>query len=161
MKLENQVINPPCNSLKATSFIMPDERKRNVKVVVGGEISRHIDVSGEAPTLEYPLLVNSAWYPHCSRGYCWWRGRRQLEGERTGADDESEIISVVGPQSNVGGCESEGVIFEEAVGRLGLILQAETALDTSGQPISCFSNIQMSFSCLIGFQTGQLLHPLS
>ena len=39
-----------------------------------------------------------------------------------------------GPPSIVGGCESEGVIFEEAVGRAVLISERETALDTAGLP---------------------------
>ena len=47
--------------------------------------------------------------------------RRPVEDEGTEADDESEIISVGGSLSFVGGCESEGVNFEEAVGRAGLI----------------------------------------
>ena len=60
--------------------------------------------------------------------------RRRLEDEGTEADDESEMISVGGPLSIVGG-ESEGVRFEEAVGRAGLISETETALDTAGLPI--------------------------
>ena len=51
--------------------------------------------------------------------------RRQVDDEGTEADDESEIISVGGPLSIVGGCESEGVTFEET----------ENALDTAGLPI--------------------------
>ena len=47
--------------------------------------------------------------------------RRRVDNEGTEADDESEIISVGGPLSTVGGCESEGGTFEEAVGRAGLI----------------------------------------
>ena len=60
--------------------------------------------------------------------------RRRVEDEGTEADDESEIISVGGPLSIVGGCESQGVTFEEAVGRAGLISETETALDTAGLP---------------------------
>ena len=60
---------------------------------------------------------------------------RKVDDEGTKADDESEIISVGGPVSFVGGCESEGVTFEEAVGRAGLISETETALDTAGLPI--------------------------
>ena len=60
--------------------------------------------------------------------------RRRVEDEGTEVDDESEIIFVGGPLSIVGG-ESEGVTFEEAVGRAGLILETETALDTAGLPI--------------------------
>ena len=40
-----------------------------------------------------------------------------------------------GSLSIVGGCESEGVTFEEAVGRAGLISETENALDTAGLPI--------------------------
>ena len=61
--------------------------------------------------------------------------RRRLDDEGTEADDESEIISVGGPLSIVGGCESEGVTFEEAVGRAGLISETENTLDTAGLPI--------------------------
>ena len=60
--------------------------------------------------------------------------RRRVEDEGTEADDESEIISVGGPLSIIGG-ESEGVTFEEAVGRPGLLSEAETALNTAGLPI--------------------------
>ena len=61
--------------------------------------------------------------------------RRRVDDEGTEADDESEIISVGGPLSIVGGCESEGVTFEEAVGRAGLISETDNALDTAGLPI--------------------------
>ena len=61
--------------------------------------------------------------------------RRRVDDEGTEADDESKIISVVGPVSLVGWCESEGVTFEEAVRRAGLISETETALDTAGLPI--------------------------
>ena len=43
-------------------------------------------------------------------------------------------MSVGGPLSIVGG-ESEGVTFEEAVGRAGLISETETAFDTAGLPM--------------------------
>ena len=55
-----------------------------------------------------------------------------MEDEGTEADDESEIISVGGPLSIVGGCESEGVTFEEAIGIADLISETETAWDTAG-----------------------------
>ena len=61
--------------------------------------------------------------------------RRRVEDEGTEVDNESEIISVGRPLSMVGGCESEGVTFEEAVGRAGLVSETETALDTAGLPI--------------------------
>ena len=61
--------------------------------------------------------------------------RRRVDDEGTEADDESEVISVGEPLSIVAGCESEGVTFEEAVGRAGFISETETALDTAGPPI--------------------------
>ena len=60
--------------------------------------------------------------------------RRRVEDEGTEADDESEIISVGGPLSIIGG-ESEGVTFEEADRRAGLISESEIELDTAGLPI--------------------------
>ena len=64
-----------------------------------------------------------------------------MEDEGTEADGESEIICVGGPLSIVGGCESEGVAFEEAVGRAGLFSEAETALDTAGLAICYLTNV--------------------
>ena len=61
--------------------------------------------------------------------------RKRVDNEGTEADDESKLISVGGPVSLVRGCESEGVTFEEAVGRAGLISEKETALDTAWLPI--------------------------
>ena len=58
-----------------------------------------------------------------------------MDDEGTEADDESETISVGEPLSIVGGCESEGVTFEEAVGRAGLVSETENTLDTAGLPI--------------------------
>ena len=87
--------------------------------------------------------------------------RRQVDDEGTEADDESEIISVVGPLSIVGGCESEGVTFEEAVGRAGLISETENALDTAGLPICYFSSFSESINFLLGCHRGQLFDPLS
>ena len=60
------------------------------------------------------------------------QARRRVADEATEADDESEIISVVGPPSIVGGCESEGVNYEQAVGRSGFNSEAETGIDTAG-----------------------------
>ena len=61
--------------------------------------------------------------------------RRRVDDQGTEADDESEIISVGGHLSIFGGCESEEVTFDEAVGRAGLISETENALDTAGLPI--------------------------
>ena len=61
--------------------------------------------------------------------------RRQVDGEGTDAGDESEIISVGGLLSLVGGCDLEGIILEEAVGRAGLISETDTTLFTAGLQI--------------------------
>ena len=61
--------------------------------------------------------------------------RRRTDDEGIEADDESEIIFVGGPLSIVGGCESEGVTFEEAVGRAGLISETKSMFDTAGLTI--------------------------
>ena len=84
-----------------------------------------------------------------------------MEDEDTEADDESEIMSAGGPLSIVGGCEPEGVTFEEAVVRPGLIQETKTALDASRLPICYFSNFSITINFLLGFHTGQLFHPLS
>ena len=62
------------------------------------------------------------------------RLRRRVEDEGAGTDDKSEIFSVGGPLSIVGG-ESQGVTFEETVERAGLFSETESALDTAGLPI--------------------------
>ena len=119
------------------SFILSDEKKKKNKsrVVVGGESSRHVEGSGAAavvgvslydqfhpdpPIVREAVVSEEAW--------------RRVEDECTEAAEESEIISVDGTLSIAGG-ESEGVTFEEAVGRVGLISETETALDTAGLPI--------------------------
>ena len=61
--------------------------------------------------------------------------RIRVDDEGTEADDESEIISVGGPLSIVGGCELAGVTFEEAVRRAGLVSETENTLDSAGLPI--------------------------
>ena len=134
----NKFINPPCRSWKqATSFIMPYEKKKNSRVVVGGESSRRVEGSGAAPDVGVSLNDQFPPDPPIVREAVLSSGdaRRRVDDECTEADDESEIISVGGPLSIVGGCESEGVTFEEAVRRAGLISETETALDTAGLPI--------------------------
>ena len=114
--------------------------KKNMKksrVVVRGEGSCHVESSGAAPDVvvspfdqfppDSPIVREAVG----SSGDV----RRRVDDEGTEADDESEIISVDGPLSIVGGCESEGVTFEETVGRAGLIWETEKALDFAGQPI--------------------------
>ena len=65
-------MNPPCNSWKqATSFIMPDEKKKKSRVVVRGEGSCHVEGSGAAPHVvvslydqfppDPPLCVRLLW----------------------------------------------------------------------------------------------------
>ena len=104
---------------------MLDEKKKKNKsrVVVGGESSRRVEGSGAVPDvgvslddqfLPDPVIVREA---VVSSG----DARRRVDDEGTEADDESEIISLGGLVSFVGGCESEGVTFEEAVRRAGLI----------------------------------------
>ena len=143
-------------------FIMSDEKKKKKKsrVVVGGESSR-VEGSGADPDIGVspddqfppdPPIVREAVVSG--------EARRRLEDEGTEADDESEIISVGGPLSIVGG-ESQAVTFEEAVGRAGLISETETSMDTAGLPICLFSNFSISINFLFGCHTGQLFDPLS
>ena len=111
-------------------------RKRKSRVVVRGEGSCHVESSAAAPDVvvspydQFPpdrLIVREA---VVSRGDM----RRRVDDEVMEADDESDFISVGGPLSIAGG-ESEGVTFEETVGRAGLIPETENALDTAGLPI--------------------------
>ena len=118
---------------------MVDEKKKLKKsrVIVRGESSRPEESSRATPDVSVspsdqfppdPPIVHEA---VGSSGDV----RRRVDDEGTEADDESEVISVGGPLSIVGGCESEGVTFDEAVGRAGLISETENALDTAGLPI--------------------------
>ena len=118
---------------------MVDAKKKMKKsrVVVRGESSRPVESSGAAADVNMspvdqfppdPPIVHEAVGGSADV-------RRRVEDEGTEADDESEIISVGGPLSIVGGCESERVTFEEAVGRAGLISETENTLDTTGLPI--------------------------
>ena len=118
---------------------------------MGGESSRHVDDSGAAPDVGVPLNDD---FPLISPLY------ERVDDEGTEVDDESEIISVGGPLSIVGGCESEGVAFEEAVGGAGFISETKTALETAGLPICWFSNFSIIINFLLGFHTGQLFDPL-
>ena len=118
---------------------MVDEKKKMKKsrVVVRGEVSCHVESSGANPDVivspfdQFPPDTPIVREAVVSSGDV----RRRVDNEGTEADDESEIISVGGPLSIVGGCESEGVTFEEAVGRAGLISETENTLDTAGLPI--------------------------
>ena len=103
---------------------------------MGGESSRHVEGSGAAPDVVVSPYDQFFPDPPIVREAVGSSGdvRRRVDDEGTEADDESEIIPVGGPLSINGG-ESEGVTFEEAVGRAGLISETETALDTAGLPI--------------------------
>ena len=116
---------------------MPDEKKKKNRVVVRGEGSCHVEDFGAAPDVVVSLYDQFPPDPPVVREAVVSRGdvRRRVDNEGTEADDESEIIPVGGPLSIVGGGESEGVTFEEAVGRAGLISETDNALDTAGQPI--------------------------
>ena len=121
------------------SFIMVDEKKKMKKsrAVVRGEGSCHVESSEAAPDAVVSPFDQFPPDPPIVREAVGSSGdvRRRVDDEGTEADDESEIIYVGGPLSIVGGCESEGVTFEEAVGRAGLISETENALDTAGLPI--------------------------
>ena len=112
-------------------------KKKKSRVVVGGESSRRVEGSGAIPDVGVSLDDQFRPDPPIVRGavVCSGDARRRVDDEGTEADDGSEIISVGGPVSLVGGCESEGDTFEEAVGRAGLISKTEIALDTAGLPI--------------------------
>ena len=118
---------------------MVDEKKKLKKsrVVVRGESSRPVESSGAAPDVNVSPVDHFPPDPPSVREAVGGSEdvRRRVDDEGTEADDESEIISVGGLLSIVGGCESEGVTSEEAVGRAGLISETENALDTAGLPI--------------------------
>ena len=115
---------------------MLDEKNKKVRVVAGGKSSRYVDRSGAAADVGVPLndqLPPDT--PIVRQAVVGEGARRRVQDGGTEADDEWEIISVGGPMSIVGGCESEGVTFEEAVGRAGFFPETETALDTAALPI--------------------------
>ena len=119
---------------------MPDEKqqkKKKSQVVVRGEGSRRLESSGAAPDVSVSPFDQFPPDLPIVREAVGRTGdvRRPVDDDSTEADDESEIISVGRPLSIVGGCESVGVTFEEAVGRAGLISETENALDTAGLPI--------------------------
>ena len=116
---------------------MPDERqqkKKKSRVVVRDESCRQLESSGATPDVSVSLFGQfPPDLPIVHEAVVSEESRRGVDDEGTEADDESEIISVGGPLSIV--CESEGVTFEEAVGRAGLISETDNALDTAGLPI--------------------------
>ena len=102
---------------------------------MGGESSRRVEGSGAAQVVDVSLHNKFPPDPPTVReAVVSEEAKRRVEDEGTEADDESEIVSVGGPWSIAGG-ESDGVTFEEAVGRAGLVSEAETALATAGIPI--------------------------
>ena len=115
---------------------MPDERqqkKKKSRVVVRDESCRQ-ESSEAAPDVSVSLFGQFPPDPPIVReAVISEETRRRVDDEGTEADDESEIICVGGPLSIF--CESEGVTFEEAVGRAGLISETDIALDTAGLPI--------------------------
>ena len=113
---------------------MPDEKKQKVRALVGDESSRRVDSSWAAPDVGVPLDDQFPPDPPIVReAVVSEEARRRVGDEGTETDDESEIISVGGPLSIVGGFEFEGMTFEETVGRAGV--SSETTLDTAGLPI--------------------------
>ena len=108
-------------------------RGRRVELLWEAKVVAAWRVPEQPRMLECPLLISSPLVREAviSSG----DARKRVDDEGTEADDESEIISVGGPLPIVGGCESEGVTFEEAVGRADLISETDTALDTAGLPI--------------------------
>ena len=155
---------PPGNCLKATSFLKPDERKRKVGVVAGGESTRHVDGSRLAPDVGVPLIDQFSPLPDLPivhEAEMSEEAGRRMEDEGTEADEKSETIFVGGPLSNVDGWESDFITFEEAVWRAGLISETETALDTPGLPVCQLLVFSLNINFLLKFHSGQLFHPLS
>ena len=101
-----------------------------------GEGSCHVEGFGAAPDVVVSPYDQFPPDPPIVREAVLSSGdvRRRVDDEGTEADDESEILSVGGHWSFIGG-ESEGVTFVEAVARAGLISETDTALDTAGLPI--------------------------
>ena len=115
---------------------MLDEKKEKSRVVVRSEGSCHVEGSGATPDVVVSLYDQFPPDPPIVReAVVSEEATRRVEDEGLEADDEFEFIYVGGPLSVVGGCESEGVTFEEAVGIAGLISETEIASETAGLPI--------------------------
>ena len=68
---------------------MPNERKRKVKVVVGGESSRYVDGSGATPDVGVPLIDQfSPDLPIVHEAVFGEEARKRVQNEGTNADDE-------------------------------------------------------------------------
>ena len=83
--------------MNATSFIMPDQKKKS-RVVVGGDSSCRAEGSGAAPVVG--VYLNDHCHPDPPIGREAVVGEetsRRVEDEGAEADDQSEIISVGGP----------------------------------------------------------------
>ena len=73
-----------------------------MKVVVGGESNRHVDNSRGAPDAGRPLTDQfPPDLPVLDEAASVEEAKIRVKDEGTEADDESEIISVVGPLSTV------------------------------------------------------------
>ena len=102
---------------------MPDEKqqkKKKSQVVVRGESSRREEGSGAVPVVGVSLDDQFHPDPPIVREAVVSSGdaRRRVDDEGTEADDESEIISVGGPVSLVGGCESQESPLRRQSGKL-------------------------------------------
>ena len=131
------IINPPCNIVIATLFNRHDERKKNQKVAVKGGSKAHVLRSGSVPDFlgaslgdQYPLDL-----PMLHEAVGEVGAMSRVEEEGTEPDEESEIVSSDGHFPNVVGCQTEGVIFEEAIGRARLLSETDTVVDTAAQPV--------------------------
>ena len=138
MNSGNEFQPRPCNSLTVTSFNMSDEGKGAQKVIVEGESSGYVDHSGATPNV--PGIPLSDHFPpdllpFFMRLFVTRETIGRLEGYGAEVDDASKIISVGGSLSNTVWCESEGDTFEEAIARAGLILDADTVLNSTASPL--------------------------
>ena len=130
-----KIINPPCSSWKPSRSSCLMKRRRELELLWKARVVVMRTVPEQPRMLGCPLLIGSSWSSLVCEVVVSEEARGRVEDEGTEADDESEIISVGGPLSIVCGCNSEGVTFEEAVGRTGLISETETSLYTAGLPI--------------------------
>ena len=129
--LKNKIISPPCNSLEATLFIMPDERKRKVRVV-GSESSRDLDVAEQPRMLERPLLISSPLIsPLCMRLLFVKRrgGEWKMKVQRLTTSQKLSLL--VGLCQFLVGASQRASPLKKQLGEL-VSIQRKTALDTAG-----------------------------
>ena len=128
--------------MKATSFIMPDQRKKKVKAVAAGESSRHVDGSGAAPDVGVPLIDQSfltsslcmSLFLVKRRGGEWkTRGQRLMTSQKL-----SLLVDLC--QLRVGASKQASPSKRQ----MGVLISChrETALDTAGLRIFNFQNSQ-------------------